>query len=336
MQKKTTSGRKAMPDEGAAAPRAAAELPLRLGVLDLVPQADRVTSEQALAEAVSLAQTAEACGYARYWAAEHHDLPGLACASPEILLAHIGALTKSIRLGTGALLLPHYSPLKVAETFHLLAALYPGRIELGIGRAPGGPAQASMALSGNFLQRVYGMEQSVQALIQLLEGTYVYEGQPVKANPEPRVKPGLWMLGTGSKSAIYAAQSGCGFVFGAFMSDEDPERVIASYREAFVPSARLDKPEVIMAVSVLCAETREEAEDLVRESEAMTQARGHSMPPRKHQIYGTPQEVTERLKHWQDAYGNEEFLLLFPTRNYAARRRSCRLLAEHVHSLAKV
>nr|WP_094096068.1 MsnO8 family LLM class oxidoreductase [Paenibacillus physcomitrellae] len=309
-------------------------LPLRLGVLDLVPQAEGATAEQAVSEAVLLARLAERSGYERYWAAEHHDLPGLACAAPEVLLAHIGAVTRHIRLGTGALLLPHYSPLKVAETFRLLAALNPGRMDLGIGRAPGGPAHASMALSGNFLQRVYGMEQSVQALIELLDGTYAYEGQPVQAKPVPAVEPELWMLGTASKSAVYAAQNGCGFVFGAFMSDEDPAKVLASYREAFVPSKRLAEPKTMMAVGIFCADTSAEAAKLARDS-----SRDNARPetpvqaPRKHQVQGTAEEAVAMLKQWQRAYNNEEFLVMTPSWNYEARRRSFELLGKCLQNM---
>ncbi|ANS74162.1 hypothetical protein AWM70_05855 [Paenibacillus yonginensis] len=307
-------------------PTGCASRPLRLGVLDLVPQAEGAAAEQAVAEAVLLARLAEQSGYGRYWAAEHHDLPGLACAAPEVLLAHIGAVTRHIRLGTGALLLPHYSPLKVAETFRLLSALLPGRVDLGIGRAPGGPAHASMALSGNFLQRVYGMEQSVQALIELLEGTYVYEGHPVQANPVPSTEPALWMLGTASKSAVYAARNGCGFVFGAFMSDEEPSEVLASYRKAFVPSRRLAEPQTLVAVSLLCADTAAEAAELAKESRN-PRPEGSEQPQRKHQIHGTAEEAAAALQKWQREYGNDEFLVMNPVWNYEARRRSFELLA---------
>ncbi len=309
------------------------EPPIQLGILDLVPQAEGAAAEQAVREAARLAQTAEACGYTRYWAAEHHDLPGLACAAPEVLLAHIGAVTRSIKLGTGALLLPHYSPLKVAETFNLLSALYPGRIELGIGRAPGGPAHASMALSGNFLQRVYGMEQSVKALTGLLDGTYTYEGEPVQAKPAAAASPALWMLGTGSRSAGYAAQSGCGFVFGAFMSDEDPAAALAAYRQAFVPSSRLPGPRTILAVSVLCAESAGEAAELARAGRPGLS--DEAAPPRRqHEILGTAGEAVSRLRDWQSRYRNDEFLIMTPSWNYEARQRSVRLLAECVKALS--
>lgn len=238
---------------------------LKLSVLDLVPRFGESTFEEALQQAMILAQNAEAWGYGRYWAAEHHDLEHLSCASPEILLSHIGARTKRIRLGSGAVLLPHYSPLKVAENFRMLAALYPGRIDLGIGRAPGGSAHTSMALSGNFLGHVADLPQRIRALTELLEDRYRYEDVPVAAKPVPATPPVMWMLGTNTKSAGYAAEFGTGYVFGQFMSDTDGAEVLQSYREAFEPSAHQQEPRVMVAVSVICAATEEQAQKLAAE-----------------------------------------------------------------------
>lgn len=238
---------------------------LKLSVLDLVPRFGESTFEEALQQAVILAQNVEAWGYGRYWAAEHHDLEHLSCASPEILLSHIGARTKRIRLGSGAVLLPHYSPLKVAENFRMLAALYPGRIDLGIGRAPGGSAHTSMALSGNFLGHVADLPQRIRALTELLEDRYRYEDVPVAAKPVPATPPVMWMLGTNTKSAGYAAEFGTGYVFGQFMSDTDGAEVLQSYREAYRPNAFLQEPRTMVAVSVVCAATEEQAQKLAAE-----------------------------------------------------------------------
>lgn len=235
---------------------------LKLSVLDLVPRLGEISFEEALQQAVTLAQHAEAWGYGRYWAAEHHDLEHLSCASPEILLTHIGARTTSIRLGSGAVLLPHYSPLKVAENFRMLAALYPGRIDLGIGRAPGGSAHTSMALSGNYLGHVADLPQRIRSLTELLEDRYRYEDVPVAAKPVPASQPVMWMLGTNTKGASYASEYGMGYVFGQFMSDADGAEILRSYREDFQPSAHLQEPRAMVAVSVVCAQTQEEAEKL--------------------------------------------------------------------------
>lgn len=142
---------------------------LRLSVLDLVPVLEGADASYALGQAVELARMAERLGYRRYWVAEHHDMPGLACTSPEVLLAHVGARTESIRLGSGALLLPHYKPLKAAESFHMLASLYPGRIDIGLGRvrrpAGGGPpdsARASAPMAARHEQEKRGLRRAIR------------------------------------------------------------------------------------------------------------------------------------------------------------------------------
>ena len=128
---------------------------MKLSILDQSPISSNQTPYDALNESMKLAQVGEALGYTRYWIAEHHDLPGLACSAPEVMLSYIGANTNRIRIGSGAVLLPHYRPFKVAEVFNMLATLFPNRIDIGIGRAPGGSAEAANALSANFLQKVW-------------------------------------------------------------------------------------------------------------------------------------------------------------------------------------
>lgn len=298
---------------------------LQLSVLDLVPVLGGVSDAEAVAQAVMLAQAAEQAGYRRYWAAEHHDLQGLACASPEILLAHIGARTERIRLGTGALLLPHYKPLKVAEMFHMLAALYPGRLDLGVGRAPGGSAHTSMALSGNFLENVRQLPGALRDLAMLVHGSYTYEGEPIAARPLPAVPPELWLLGTNSKSAAYAAELGWGYVFGQFMSDSDGLEVIRNYRESFVPSPLLPQPKVIVAIGVVCAETDSLAEHLAVEA-SIPGPPVAAGPDRL--LTGDPDRVAARLHKLSGQYGVDEFLIVTMIRDYTLRQRSYKLLAE--------
>ncbi|CAG7623079.1 LLM class flavin-dependent oxidoreductase [Paenibacillus allorhizosphaerae] len=233
---------------------------MKLSVLDLVPVFDGADAETALEQAASLARAAERAGYHRYWVAEHHDMPRLACTSPEVLLAHIGARTETIRLGSGATLLPHYKPIKVAESFHMLSSLYPGRVDIGIGRAPGGSAHVMMALSGNFLENVRQLPQSIQALTAMIANEYIHDGECVTARPLPSIAPEVWMLGTNHKSAAYAAEFGTGFVFGQFMSDLDGAQVLASYRESFQPSRLCREPRTIVAIGVVCADSEEEAQ----------------------------------------------------------------------------
>lgn len=305
---------------------------MKLSVLDLVPLIGSADAAFALEQAVKLAQTAEASGYNRYWAAEHHDMPGLACTSPEVLLAHIGAKTNRIRIGSGALLLPHYKPIKVAESFHLLASLYPNRVDLGIGRAPGGSAHVTMALSGNFLENVYRMPETLRDLIELLQGTYRLDGQPVIARPTPPAPPELWMLGTNRKSAAYAAEFGTGYVFGQFMSDADGDEMLAVYRDHFRPSALCPSPRAIVAVGVICAETDDEAVRLA--STRPTWATPDAKSPERRSesggswLVGSPQKVKAGLKQLSDKYGVDEMIVVTPIQDYDQRLRSYELIAK--------
>nr|WP_145403472.1 MsnO8 family LLM class oxidoreductase [Paenibacillus xylanexedens] len=332
---------------------------ISLGVLDLVPRLNGATAEQALQQAVLLAQRAEAWGYARYWTSEHHDMAELASAAPEVLLAHIGARTASIQLGSGAVLLPHYSPLKVAESFRLLASLYPGRIELGLGRAPGGGPHATMALSGNYLQHVSKLPESLASLTALLEDRYTYEEVPVTARPIPETPLSLWMLGTNLKSAAFAAQFGMGYVFGQFMSDSDGVQAVRRYREQFVPSAPLKRPLVMVAVSVICAASEREAliwshemADKHRENQQRQPGgqleREHGPGPGslrdsgelvgsgdsdsdsnvlKH-IAGTPEQVLQQLWRLTQRLNTDRILIVTSGPDYERRLESYRLLAE--------
>lgn len=318
-----------------------------LGVLDLVPRLNDATAEQALQQSVVLAQHAEAWGYARYWTSEHHDMAELASASPEVLLSHIGARTTTIQLGSGAVLLPHYSPLKVAESFRLLAALYPGRIELGLGRAPGGGPHATMALSGNYLQHVSKLPESLAALTELLEDRYTYEEHPVTARPIPKLPLSLWMLGTNVKSAEFAARFGMGYVFGQFMSDADGTEAVKRYREGFIPSATMQEPEIMVAVSVMCAKSENDAVAWSREMDEKRKASGkdstaptsatvphanHAVPVDHNEAQrhyaGTPEQVWSQLQQVCRRLDTKRILIVTAGPDYDRRLNSYRLLAE--------
>jgi len=305
---------------------------IKLSVLDLVPVFNAVDASTALGQAVKLAQTAERLGYTRYWVAEHHDMPGLACTSTEVLLSHIGAKTAHIRLGSGALLLPHYKPLKVVEAFHLLASLYPGRIDLGLGRAPGGTAEVSLALSGNFLENVWKMPELLKGVTELLQGNYSYEGRSITARPVPPVSPELWLLGTNKKSAAYAAEFGAGYVFGQFMSDVAGEEVLQAYRETFTPSSLSLEPQAMVAVGVICAETEEEAERLASSGTTLFQQEGSaeakSEPVERKLLVGTPESVKGKLERLSLLYGVNEFIIVTMIPDYEKRLHSFELLAQ--------
>ncbi|MBB6733518.1 LLM class flavin-dependent oxidoreductase [Cohnella zeiphila] len=302
--------------------------PLRLGVLDLVPVLEERDDAAALEQAATLARTAERLGFSRYWVAEHHAMPNLACPAPEVLLAHVGARTERIRIGSGALLLPHYEPLKVAESFRLLAALYPGRVDLGLGRAPGGDAHASMALSGNYLENVRRYPDKLRAVAELLQDRYAFEGESVVARPRPAVPPELWLLGTNRKSAEFAARFGTGYAFGQFMSDADGEETLKAYRDAFVSSAFGSVPRAIVAIGVLCAETEEEAQRLATDSGMLfrgeTTLSGKEAAPISGDrlLVGTPEKVRGRLEQLSRRFGVDEFLIVTMGPDYDRRLRS--------------
>lgn len=201
---------------------------MRISILDQSPISSNQSAQNALYESMKLAQAGEKFGYTRYWIAEHHDLPGLACPAPEVMLSFIGAHTSKIRIGSGATLLPHYKPYKVAETFNLLATLFPSRIDIGIGRAPGGSAEATNALSDNFLQKVYQMPNLLADLLHFLDRDFPkdHEFSKVTAAPVPPVTPETWLLGTSQKSAVLAAKNGLAYAFGQFMSEENGAKII--------------------------------------------------------------------------------------------------------------
>ncbi|KIL38249.1 luciferase [Gordoniibacillus kamchatkensis] len=314
-------------------------LSLRLSLLDFVPLLEEADASEAIRQSVRLAQAAEAWGYERFWVTEHHDMPHLVSTNTEVMLAHIGAHTQRIRLGAGALLLPYYRPFKAAEAFHLLAAMYPDRVDLGIGRAPGGNAHASMALSETYLEQVRRMPALLDDLADLLANRYRIEGEPVTARPVPPVPPQLWLLGTNAKSAQYAAERGTGYVFGQFMSAEDGKAVLASYRERFRPSELQAKPRTIVAVGVVCAATREAAETAGAEGVRLAfgeQAEGArfaasgedpAASERKF-VRGTPQDVKRRLLELQAEWQADELMLVTVTGTYGQRLESFRLIAE--------
>lgn len=322
-----------------------------LGVLDLVPRLNGASAEQALQQAVLLAQQAEAWGYTRYWTSEHHNMAELASASPEVLLSHIGAKTNNILLGSGAVLLPHYSPLKVAESFRLLASLYPGRIELGLGRAPGGEPHATMALSGNYLQHVSNLPAKLASLTELLEDRFAYEGVMVTARPVPEMPLSLWMLGTNVKSAVYAAQFGMGYVFGQFMSDSDGTQAVRRYREEFAPSAGLGEPEVMVAISAMCAgaendalrwsreianqrqESREEHTnerdtnmDIVKDTPQSNSVHKEDNEVQRH-VAGTPEQIWRYIRQAGQRLNTNRILVVTGGPDYERRLESYRLLA---------
>ena len=250
---------------------------MRLSVLDLVPVRSDQTTSSSLAATAALARVADGLGYTRYWVAEHHNMPAVAATSPPVVLAYLAAQTGRIRLGSGGVMLPNHAPLAVAEQFALLEAAAPGRIDLGVGRAPGTDPVTSMALRGpagrtdedihrfpEYLDDIValmspsGVKVSVQGR-NLLDENYILRATPAAVAP-----PALWLLGSSMYSAHLAAAKGLPYVFAHHFSGQGTEEALATYRDEFRPSEFADAPTTFMTVNACVAATRAEAEALMR------------------------------------------------------------------------
>jgi luciferase family oxidoreductase group 1 len=322
-----------------------------LSVLDQSPISEGHTPAGALHNTVDLARLADELGYARYWVAEHHATPALACAAPEILIAAIAALTDRIRVGSGGVMLPHYSPLKVAETFSLLAGLHPERIDLGLGRAPGTDPMTMLALQRD--RRQTAPDDFIEQLYELLA---LLEDRMPSDHPlarHARTMPGLperpepWLLGSSAQSAVWAAELGLPYSFADFINPRGAA-IAADYRARFVASERLAAPRLSVGVIAICADTDEEAEELASSSRMMLSLlrRGRLIPipsvdtalryletrerssGGRRAIIGSPPTVRSGLEQVAAEYGAEELLLLTITHDHDARRRSYELVAE--------
>jgi luciferase family oxidoreductase group 1 len=243
---------------------------LRLSVLDQSPVPAGSTPGQALQNSIVLARLVDELGYMRYWMSEHHAMDLLACTAPEVMLARIGAETKRIRIGSGGIMLPHYTPLKVAEVFRTLHALYPGRVDLGIGRAPGGGPVEALALKRERKTRMPDdFPEQVSELLAFLghgEAGYGFPAEHpfagIRVSPEMPGGPDVWMLGSSMWSAAAAVEFGLPYSFAHFFSPVHTRVAIETYRRGFSASAYRDAAEATVAVGVICAETEEEAEFL--------------------------------------------------------------------------
>lgn len=333
----------------------------RLSVLDQSPIRDGGSAADAVAETIKLAKACEALGYSRYWLAEHHNTSAFAGSCPEILAARLAAETSRIRVGSGGVMLSHYSPLKVAEGFRMLETLYPGRIDLGIGRAPGADPRTTAALQAG--PEPWGIEafpSQVKLVVQFLEDAadgaegfakdHPYRG--IHAMPRGPGLPEVWLLGSSVMSAAYAADLGQAFCFAHFISPDGGERIMDMYQKRFKPSRSCPAPKASVGVSVLCAASDEEAERLSASRNLwvlwLLEGRHRPFPSpeealatplseaqqitlrgiNQRAIVGTPDKVRERLLALGRSYGVDEFVVLTITYDFASRLRSYELLAE--------
>ena len=326
-----------------------------LNILCQSPVSEGMTHRDAVGHTVALAKDAEALGYHRFWVSEHHSDAALASASPEVLIAAIAAQTSGLRVGSGGVLLPYYTPFKVAEQFNLLEALFPGRIDLGLGRSGGSERHAPQALGLNPSRM--RPEQAFGAIDELLS----WLGQGAESRPyadtvaspvvEHSAEP--WVLGTSPSSATYAGERGLPYAFGGFLDPRGLVEALGAYHRAFQPSRWLDRPKVNLAWYVQAAETEAEAQRLARSSEhwfvetflrgqnpcfrSPDEVDGASYSPveqmaiqmrRQFALIGTGEQVMDKLMGLQQSYQLDELTLVTICFEPEARRASYRLIAD--------
>lgn len=320
---------------------------LPLSVLDqsLARSADQAST--ALQETLIMARWCEQLGYHRFWVSEHHAFAAVAGSAPEVLLAALGAGTQSIRLGSGGIMLPHYSAYKVAEVFSLLANLYPGRIDLGVGRAPGADMTTAVALATDGRPK---FEKFPELVAQLSDYLWQEHTSPV-VSPRPPEDIPLWMLGSSPDSAILAAQRGLPYNLGLFINPQADTRLIGLYKQHFQPSEKLAQPYAILTLSVFCADTQEQAlalqltHDLNLFRFFTGQSEGRSLTPQEAQAYplgpqetafiasrensraaGTPEQVREKVLLLAQQHQADEIMAVTNMYYLEDRKRSFELL----------
>jgi len=324
-----------------------------LSILDQSPVISGLGARRAIEETLALARRADELGYHRYWLAEHHAIAALADPCPEVLLARLGAETRRLRVGTGGVLLPYYSAFRVAETFRMLEALYPGRVDLGIGRAPGGDARTAQAVSGGSFPDAARFPEQVWQLVGHLDGS-LPAGHPlerVRVQPEVEGSPEVWLLGSSDYSGALAAELGLPFSFAHFINPQGGDAVMRAYREVFKPG-REKAPRTMVCSFAICAASDEEAErlaapiDLRRLHMALNidspmptaeeaarhrysdEERRYVMGQRARAVIGSPATCRREIEAMAARYGADEVMVLTITGDYASRLRSYELLIE--------
>lgn len=328
---------------------------MKLSILDQSIIAENQTAFDAFNRTIELAQKAEELGYHRFWVSEHHNAEKLAGSAPEVLIAHLLAKTKHIRIGSGGVMLQHYSPYKVAETFNVLASLSPGRVDLGLGKAPGGFPLSTKALQHDFAEKP---KELWEKLVDLKK--FVYDDlEPydpfygLKAEPVPSIPPELFLLGASASSAKLAGELGYSFVFAQFINSEE-----SILNEAFDEFSHLQKRKksqplsFILALSVIVADTDEEAQQLVVNSKIVkvhlesgktltvgSEEQAELFAKQANEryrieiqeaniLYGSKETVRDKLLHLQNIYDLEEVIIVTPVQSFEKRLKSYVLLSE--------
>jgi len=329
---------------------------MKLSVIDQAPVPAGFTPADALHNTIELARLTDRLGYERYWIAEHHAMPTLACTAPEVLLARVGAETQRMRIGSGGVMLPHYSPLKVAEQFRMLHALYPNRVDLGIGRAPGGSPLDAYALRRERVDRPLP-DDFPEQMIELL--AFLNQDFPEKhpfarilVSPAMPDSPDVWLLGSSLWSADAAAQLGLPYAFAHFISPEPTRSAIEHYYARFQASRYLPAPKAIVALGAICAASDTEATRLMASARLMRRRRdrGEWLPiptveesiaelgdaalqplrddsewPRY--FVGSPATLRQRFDELANALKLDEIMIVTIVHDHQARMRSYELLA---------
>jgi luciferase family oxidoreductase group 1 len=331
--------------------------PLKLSVLDQSPARQGATQDQAIRESLALATHCETLGYHRYWVSEHHNSASIVGTAPEVLMAAIAATTRRIRVGSAGVMLPHYSTLKVAEQFRVLEAIAPGRIDLGLGRAPGSDRLTAMALNPD-PHAAENFPNQVHELDLWLRGEPLPQGHPfhaIRAHPQGPTTPQIWILGSSDYGAQLAAHFGLPYAYAYFFTDgRGTEEALALYRRNYRPSARHPQPMATICVWALAAETEAEARHLLatREHWRVGFERGLREPLlspqaaaahpyteadrsiiarlRERAIVGSAEQVASRISELATVFGLDEIVINTWTYDPAARRRSYELIAEAV------
>lgn len=321
---------------------------MRLSVLDQTPVSEGSTGAQALRNSIDLAQFTETLGYERYWVAEHHGTPAVACTSPEPLIGAIGAMTSAIRVGSGGVMLPHYSPFRVAESFSMLSGLYPGRVDLAVGRSAG-TIDSRLVFALQRDRRQAAPDDFPAQLAELI--AYLDDDMPadhpfahltLPGRPE---LPDLWLLGSSAQSGIWAAELGLPYAFADFINAGGAE-IVARYRRHFTPAKHRTAPRTIVAVWVLCADTDDEARRLASSAammftllirgqlipippveKALRFLEQEAAPDRRRTIVGSPATVRAGIESVAREYDADEVMVVTITYDHAARRRSYELIA---------
>jgi luciferase family oxidoreductase group 1 len=263
-----------------------------LSVLDLAPVGRGSTPADALRNSIALVQEVERLGYRRHWVAEHHNMPGIASSSPPVLLAHLASVTSTIRLGSGGVMLPNHSAMSVAEQFGMLEALHPGRIDLGIGRAPGtDPLTASALRRGPEMLGADDFPEQMTELLGYFEGAWPEGHRYEKITPVPArgYKPALWLLGSSTYGAQAAAVLGLPYSFAYHFAPAALDDALEVYRRAFRPSVDLDAPYVMLGVSVVCGEDDAHARKLAEPGKLAFLRLRQGRPD----VYPSPAEAAE-------------------------------------------